>query len=126
MSPVVRHVGLPALAPAAIVALYFTPVQTFGCVVRGLMAAGVAVAAGIAAIVTTVFALRARVQRNEPGTWWRRIALVSLEAAGAYAIAATVLAVADANLPGGIALEVVAVAALAAGALVFVRLTSRG
>ena len=37
MRPIVRHVGLPALAPAAIVALYFTPVQTFGCVVRGLM-----------------------------------------------------------------------------------------
>ncbi len=65
-----RRVGLPALAPAAIVALYFTPVETFGCVVRGLIAFGIAVAAGIAAIVTVLFALRARAQRNEPGTWW--------------------------------------------------------
>ena len=76
MRPIVRHVGLPALAPAAIVALYFTPVQTFGCVVRGLMAFSVAVAAGIAAIVTMMFALRARVQRNEPGTWWLLSSLI--------------------------------------------------
>lgn len=65
-----RHVGLPALAPAAIVALYFTPVETFGCLARGLMAFGVALAAGIAAIVTALYAIRARAQRNEPGTWW--------------------------------------------------------
>ena len=70
MRPMVRHVGLPALAPVAIVALYFTPVQTFGCLGRGLMAFGVAVAAGIAAIVTALIALRARLQGNEPGTWW--------------------------------------------------------
>ena len=33
-----RHVALPAVAPAAIVGLYFTPVLLFGCVNRGLLA----------------------------------------------------------------------------------------
>jgi hypothetical protein len=64
-----RHVGLPALAPAAIVALYLTPVQTFGCFVRGLMAFRVVLASGVAAIVTSALALRARV-RGTTGTWW--------------------------------------------------------
>ena len=36
--PVLRHVALPALAPAALVGLFFTPVMLFGCVNRGLLA----------------------------------------------------------------------------------------
>jgi len=34
----IRHIALPAVAPAAVTGLYFTPVAVFGCVNRGLMA----------------------------------------------------------------------------------------
>lgn len=36
------HLLLPWIAPAAIVCLYFTPKDVFGCANRGLMALGVA------------------------------------------------------------------------------------
>jgi hypothetical protein len=38
LSTVLKHAALPAIAPAAIVGLYFTPVLLFGCVNRGLLA----------------------------------------------------------------------------------------
>ncbi len=37
----IRHIALPAVAPAAVTGLYFTPVAVFGCVNRGLMALSV-------------------------------------------------------------------------------------
>ena len=38
---ILRHVALPAVAPAAVIGLYFTPVLLFGCVNRGLLALAV-------------------------------------------------------------------------------------
>lgn len=58
---------------------------------------------------------------QEPGAWWRRLAGILLAATGAYAVAAVVLAIADAG-GGGLPLEALAVAALAAGAIGLVRL----
>ena len=58
----------------------------------------------------------------EAGAWWRRLALVLVEATAAYAIAATVLAVADAGGPGGIAIEALGAIALASAALALARL----
>jgi hypothetical protein len=54
-NPFVRHVALPALAPAALIGLYFTPVLLFGCVNRGLLAVAVA--------------LRLRAQGKPSGLW---------------------------------------------------------
>jgi hypothetical protein len=60
-----KHVALPAVAPVSLLGLYFTPVQVFGCVNRGLMALGIAAIAAGAAVATTVVAHRAR-RRNDP------------------------------------------------------------
>jgi hypothetical protein len=68
-SPFVRHVALPAIAPAALVGLYFTPVLLFGCVNRGLLALAVALLSAIGAFVTVGIALRLR-RRGEPSGWW--------------------------------------------------------
>ena len=49
---ILRHVALPAVAPAAVIGLYFTPVLLFGCVNRGLLALGVVLVSAGAAFVT--------------------------------------------------------------------------
>jgi hypothetical protein len=66
-NPFVKHVALPALAPAALIGLYFTPVLLFGCVNRGLLAVGVALLSAAAAFVTVGLALRLRVQGQTAG-----------------------------------------------------------
>ena len=76
MSRVVKHVLLPAIAPLAIVALYFTPVTVFGCANRGLAAFGIAIVAGLAGIVTGVLGIRARLQRESDSGWWMVTTLV--------------------------------------------------
>jgi hypothetical protein len=65
----VKHVALPALAPAALVGLYFTPVLLFGCVNRGLLAVAVALASAVGAFVTIGIALRLRAQGKPSGLW---------------------------------------------------------
>lgn len=67
--PFVTHVALPALAPAALIGLYFTPVLLFGCVNRGLLAVAVALASAVGAFVTVGIALRLRVQGKPAGLW---------------------------------------------------------
>ncbi|HKC05393.1 MAG TPA: hypothetical protein VKJ67_00900 [Methylomirabilota bacterium] len=64
-----RHVVLPAVAPAAIVGLYFTPVLLFGCVNRGLLALAVVLLSAGAAFVTVGIGLRERV-RGRASVWW--------------------------------------------------------
>lgn len=56
----VRHVILPAAAPAAIFALYCTPKSTFGCANRGLMALAVVFLSLVGGIITALRAVRAR------------------------------------------------------------------
>ena len=83
-----------------------------------LVAAGLLAAGELAA---WSLELRAPIA-TEAGAWWRRLALVLVEATAAYAIAATVLAVADAGGPGGIAVETLGAIALASAALALARL----
>jgi hypothetical protein len=68
-NPLVKHVALPALAPAAMIGLYFTPVLLFGCVNRGLLAVAVALVSAVGAFVTVGIALRLRVQGKPSGLW---------------------------------------------------------
>ena len=76
MTRILEHVALPALAPAAIVALYFTPVAAVGgCATRGLIAAGVALAAAAGAFVALGLALRAG-RGTRASLWWILSALV--------------------------------------------------
>lgn len=53
-----RHIVLPLSASAALVALYFTPTTVIGCVARGLLALGIALAATLAAFIVLGFGLR--------------------------------------------------------------------
>lgn len=69
LAHVLLHVALPALAPLAIVALYFTPLTVIGCRDRGLLALGVLGVATAAAMVCAALAIRARA-RDRDGAWW--------------------------------------------------------
>jgi len=69
MNVFVRHVALPAVAPAAVVGLYFTPVLLFGCVNRGLLALAVVLLSAVAAFVTIGVGLRERA-RGRPSARW--------------------------------------------------------
>ena len=69
MERVAKFILLPALAPAAVVALYFTPVTLIGCANRGWIALGVVFASLIAGIVVGVIGLKRR--RTDPDSrWW--------------------------------------------------------
>ena len=70
MSTFINHVVLPAVAPVAVVGLYFTPVSLFGCVNRGLMALAIVFLSAIAASVTIGIALRTRMKNEASSGWW--------------------------------------------------------
>ena len=69
MSLLVRHVALPALAPAALIGLYFTPVLLFGCVNRGLLALAVVLLSAVGAFATIGMGFRARARGLPSGPW---------------------------------------------------------
>ena len=64
-----RHVALPAVAPVAVVGLYFTPVMLFGCVQRGLMALAIVLASAVAACITAGIGIRAKAHRRPSNRW---------------------------------------------------------
>lgn len=69
MTMFLRHVALPAVAPAAVVGLYFTPVVLFGCVNRGLIALAVVLLSAAAAFATIAIAFRTRARGGPSGRW---------------------------------------------------------
>jgi len=64
---ILRHVALPAAAPAAVIGLYFTPVLLFGCVNRGLLAVAVVLVSAGAAFVTARIGLREQARGRSSG-----------------------------------------------------------
>ena len=78
MNCLAKHVVLPAFAPAAIVALYFTSVSALGCVYRGLLALAVALLSTLAACLTAAFGARARRHAPERMVWWMISTLILL------------------------------------------------
>jgi hypothetical protein len=79
MNKFLKHLLLPALAPAAIIVLYFTPKTTFGCANRGLLALGVALFATIVAFTTTVKGVsHKRRGEKEASHWWLLTTLILL------------------------------------------------
>ena len=70
---------LPLTAPAAMVGLYFTPKDVFGCANRGLMALGVVFLATVAAAATMRRAMKEkRGGGKEAAYWWIASTLILL------------------------------------------------
>lgn len=70
MNRVARHILFPALAPAAVVALYFTPFTVISCANRGLLALAIVFVSLAAGIVIGVLGIRARRQSPASRWWW--------------------------------------------------------
>jgi hypothetical protein len=76
MSPLLRHILIPAVVPALFFVVAATPVDVLGCRTRGLLAFVIALAGVLAGLGAAIMAVRGRL-RNEPGTpWWVASALV--------------------------------------------------
>jgi len=80
----VKHILLPAIAPAVVVALYFTPVALIGCANRGLLALGVVLASLVAGIAVGLVGIKER--RRDPQSRWWWIASMMLLAAPAFLV----------------------------------------
>ena len=66
-----RHVLAPLSAPVALVALYFTPKDVFGCANRGLMAMAVVLLATVGALVAAWKGVsRRRRGLDAEANWW--------------------------------------------------------
>lgn len=76
-----KHALLPALGPASIVGLYFTPVMVFGCVNRGLLALAVVLISIVAAIITMRNAMRRPPSDPARALWLLSTAILLLPAA---------------------------------------------
>lgn len=74
----IGHLVCPAAAPAAVVALYLTPVAVFGCVNRGLMALAVVLLSTLVACVTLGIGLRLRSRQDPSTSWWLLTTLILL------------------------------------------------
>ncbi len=73
----IRHLILPAVAPAALIWLYFTPKTVFGCANRGYMALAVVSIALVAAIATAMKGVIAQKRgENEAASWWTVTTLI--------------------------------------------------
>jgi len=78
MNVFIRNIALPALAPAAVIGLYFTPVLWFGCVNRGLMALAVVLISTVVACVTTGIGVRAKARNDPSANLWLLSTLILL------------------------------------------------
>ena len=75
---ILKHIALPLLAPAVIVGLYFTPVDVFGCTVRGMIAVLFAVLSAVGSLGAAWMAVRAKRQSQGSSDWWLVTALILL------------------------------------------------
>lgn len=76
MSPIVRHVLIPAVAPAAIVGLYFTPVELVGCANRGLAALSVAGLSAVGSVTASVLGAKFKRVGKPDAEWWFLTAVI--------------------------------------------------
>jgi len=76
MNKVTKHVAIPAIVPAIFFVVASLPIELLGCRNRGLIAAIIAITAGILGIVAAVKALMGRVRGDANSSLWMASALI--------------------------------------------------
>ena len=76
MKKITKHIALPLILPAIFFVVASLPVQLLGCRNRGLIAALLAIAAGILGIVTAVKGLIGKVRGDSNSFLWMASALI--------------------------------------------------
>ena len=76
MTPFVRHIALPAIAPILFFGVAATPVDVLGCKTRGLVAVIIAFASVLGGLASAIMALKGRLHGDRQSHWWVGSALV--------------------------------------------------
>ena len=76
MKQITNHIIIPLILPAVFFVVVLLPVDLFGCRMRGLIAAGLAIAAGVLGIVAAVKALLGKVRGDTQSFLWMASALI--------------------------------------------------
>jgi uncharacterized membrane protein YiaA len=67
------------IAPLALIGLYFTPKEVFGCANRGYMALALVLGAALAALAATIKGVREKSRGNaKAAQWWMITTLILL------------------------------------------------
>ncbi|MDD1633753.1 MAG: hypothetical protein LUP91_16305 [Methylococcaceae bacterium] len=66
----IYHAVIPTIMPATFFLIAATPVETLGCLVRGLLASMVALASGLGALATASMGVRGRIRGDTYSPWW--------------------------------------------------------
>ncbi|MBE0597482.1 MAG: hypothetical protein IH614_09450 [Desulfuromonadales bacterium] len=78
MTPLLRHVLLPLMAPTFFFVVAATPVEVLGCRNRGLLALLIVGVSLIGAVAATVAGTRGRARGRLGHRWWATTALILL------------------------------------------------
>jgi len=70
MKRIVNHIIIPIMMPVLFLIIASTPIEALGCALRGLIAVLIALISGLAALVTVIVGLRARVRQDKNSVWW--------------------------------------------------------
>ena len=76
MTKISKHVLIPAIVTATFFVVASFPVELLGCYIRGLIAAILAIAAGILGIVAAVKALIGKMRKDANSSFWVVSALI--------------------------------------------------
>jgi len=76
MKKSIKHVMIPATVPVIFFIIASLPVELLGCRNRGLIAAFVAIAAGVLGIVAAVRAIMGKVRGDANSSLWMASALI--------------------------------------------------
>ena len=76
MTKITKHVLIPAIVTAIFFVVASLPVELLGCYIRGLIAAILAIAAGILGIVAAVKALMGKMHKDANSSFWMASALI--------------------------------------------------
>jgi uncharacterized membrane protein len=70
MKRIVNHIIIPAMMAVLFFVVALTPVEVLGCLVRGLVAAMIALISGLAALATVIIGAKGRVRHDKNSIWW--------------------------------------------------------
>ena len=76
MKKIIKHIMIPAMASIIFFAVAALPVELLGCYNRGLIAAIVALAAGILGIVAAGKAVKGKIRGDANSSMWMASALI--------------------------------------------------
>ncbi len=76
MKKIIKHIMIPAMASIIFFAVAALPVELLGCYNRGLIAAIVALAAGVLGIVAAVKAVKGKIRGEANSSLWITSALI--------------------------------------------------